>query len=473
MRAVMHFSYKDSPILRAKLARVRSVRGTPAGTTVDFFGGELGDDTLRALSFIGGIFHRQDDSNKPPVRLVMVNESTSSDGFLELTTIPSFVAEFEFKDLCKRYKGITPFSSRPKYEAYLHELTTFTWIAAPVFTGEYFMTEVGDELDQLIGSLSELFDTSVTSKESDKSEPEPIAIPEGYKAFSEVFGWVPEAGDSAVRIFDNPNAPELDPNWIWPREETEELVTAMRLGLPCRLVGPTGSGKTKWAENYAAVTGRGFYRISFSESLFLDQLIGSKEIVNGDTCFVKGELPRRMEVPSIILCDEVSRASAGINMAFLQRFLEPGNVLPILDTGEEIIPHEGVSVLAADNTLGLGENSDKYPTANVQDSSTQNRWGATIHLGYMSEESLTSLIVRSVPKLAGAQAHRLARLATLCQNAYMDGRIPLSFSPRQALPIARLAVEFGSIERAFKVNFLNALDDDSQAVVQGFFKTIW
>ena len=88
----------------------------------------------------------------------------------------------------------------------------------------------------------------------DESEPEPVVIPEGYKAFSEVFGWVPEAGDSAVRIFDNPNAPEMDPNWIWPREETEELVAAMRLGLPCRLVGPTGSGKTK----------RGFYRILWS-----------------------------------------------------------------------------------------------------------------------------------------------------------------------------------------------------------------
>lgn len=334
------------------------------------------------------------------------------------------------------------------------------------------MNEVGDDIatDEMMDTLASLFSEKVSAETDETSE---IEVPEGCELFSTVFGWSPSHGDYPIQVYKEDNTPALDPHWIWPREETEEAVLALELKLPTRLVGLPGSGKSKWAEQYAAATGRGFYRIPFSESLFLDQLLGSKEIVDGDTCFVKGELPRRITSATVVLCDEVSRASAAINMGFLQRFLEPGNILTILDTGEEIHPHEGVVVMGADNSLGLGENSDKFPTSNVQDSSTQNRWACTVSIGYMPEDSLTSLIISHVPELARQQAVRLARLATLCQNAYAAGDIPLSFSPRQAIPIAKLAVRLKSVERAFKINYLNALDEDSRATVNGFFNTIW
>jgi len=80
----------------------------------------------------------------------------------------------------------------------------------------------------------------------------------------------------------------------------------------------------------------------------------------------------------------------------------------------------------------------------------------------------------NVPELHTGQATKLARFAGLCQTAFMQGELPLTFSLRQAIPIARMAVGWRDMPRAIQINFINAFADvQHKAAIEGFMRSVW
>lgn len=343
--------------------------------------------------------------------------------------------------------------------------------------GEFKMVELADDLMACLDDIDALIASPVIEEEEKEVEAKPIRIPEGCMAFSDKFGWVPSMGDFPVRVFSDPDAPEVDPYWVWPRKETEIAVWAIENRLPCRMVGPPGGGKTKWYEQFSALTGRYFYRMSCSEALFLEDIIGQTGLKGGETVFEYAELPKVWGTrPTMCVLDEVSRLRPGTFLGFAQRLLEPGNILRIQATGDNIAPHEGSVVCGADNALGVGDNQDKYATANIQDVSTLNRWAVTVNVGYMTEEDMAALIKRHVPAINNTQAKKIAQFGKLCQTAFLLGGangLTLPFSPRQAIPIAQMAVAFKDVKLAIEYNFKNCFDTAEQAVIQSLIDQVW
>jgi len=332
------------------------------------------------------------------------------------------------------------------------------------------MKEFGDDIASVLKDLEDILSPPL---EVTMPVDETIVLPEGTVMFSTLFGWAPSFPDFPVSVYNESDTPELDPHWVWPKTSTEEAVWAMQNRMPVRLVGMPGGGKTEFARNVAAITGRAFCRTNFHGEVFLEDVIGKTELIGGETVFVKGNIINYLQRPSVVLLDEVSAAKPSVYMGFLQEFLEKFRI-KLQATGEVIHSHEGMWCIGADNALGLGDNRSKFPTRNVQDISTLNRWPVTLHINYMDEGVMASIIKANVPALHSGQAHKLARFASLCQSAFMAGELPLTFSLRQAIPIARMAVSFKDMPRAIQVNFLNAFaDTQHKAAIEGFMRSIW
>ncbi len=322
---------------------------------------------------------------------------------------------------------------------------------------------VTDELEEL------LFGKDVPTK-----APAAVTCGEHQEMFSTLWGWVPAFGDFPVDTWEHMNSdiPEKNEFYVWPQEVTEAAVWAIQQGMIPRLVGLPGTGKTDWVVNFAAMTGRSLCRINFNSNLLLDDLIGKVDLVAGETKFTYGDAPLYAAKASVMLLDEVSRASANLSMAFLQRFLEKKEI-KIQMTGEVIKPHAGLAVVVADNTAGVGDNSDMFPTANIQDVSTLNRFPITLKVDYLTKQQTADLIQRMVPELAARQATKLAEFTALCQTAFAAREITLPFSARQYIPIAKMAVAFLDMKRAIQYNFINSLDEKDASAVTGFVNSVW
>jgi MoxR-like ATPase len=292
-------------------------------------------------------------------------------------------------------------------------------------------------------------------------------LPEDWVWFSDKF-WKPtEVDDFRIMIGDAaPHERAIpDPDYIPPRKEFEIALWAMCNGMVPRIIGKPGTGKTVMSEFIAATLNRPYLRLIGNLQADTDQIWGKTVLQAGETHHRKNGIALYNDRPSVIFVDEPTAYDPALYFAVFQPYLE-SRILRIQAEGILIPPHEQLMVMAADNALGLGENGDKYPTRNVQDVSTLNRWPVTLHLEYMDFDTTKALIQKKAPELPTHLTDKLARLTKLLQGAYDSGTIPLSFSARQFIPIAKMAVAFRDLKKAFEVNFVNSLDEDSRAVVR-------
>lgn len=330
------------------------------------------------------------------------------------------------------------------------------------------MKELGDELNSVIEAIEELYCDDLVKPEAAIIEP----TPEGCTLMQDLVGWAAPFGNLPIKVFDDPAAPELDPHWVWQRDQFEEFAVAVKRGENIRLVGPPGTGKTDFAKNFAALTRRKLFVYPINGQLELADLLGAKELRDGETRFEHGGIIDAISGPNVILFDEPSRGSPALYLGLFQNILDKRKII-INETGETFHCHPDCVIIGADNSLGIGDNMEKYPTANVQDTSTINRWQTTLEVGYLPQDQFAGLILSHQPKLAANQAQKLAKFAALCQDAYINGEIPLTFSARQGIPIAHKAIEFNDMRRAIKVTYTNSLDNESRTAVNAMITSIW
>ncbi len=333
-----------------------------------------------------------------------------------------------------------------------------------------------DEVLATLAELEESFSEKIMDDGSDpKSEVQSKAdpLPPGKDWFSNRFGWTPAFGDFPISVYGD--ARPIDPNWSWEglQEVAEDAMVGIENGQNIRFIGWPGTGKTVMAEIVACLTGRGFQRIIFENDLPLEVLVGCPEFREGQTGFKEGIGITALRSPNVICLDEVSAAGPNTYLGFLQPLLEAGRKILVKETGEMVHAHPGVVLWGADNSLGLGDNQDKFPTRNVQDISTLNRWNLTLKVDYMPPEVLAGILKHKYPKLHKNTARKIADFAALAQQGFKDGTIPLTFSPRQAFTLVEHAMRVGSIERAIRACFTNTLEPKDQEIVIAWMRTVW
>jgi MoxR-like ATPase len=300
----------------------------------------------------------------------------------------------------------------------------------------------------------------------------PMELPEPLKAtpwapygvgkmrlvpFSMKFWKNSHSPDHLVAEFDGFDSAEPNPLYVPPKEEFEWCSFAFSNKIKPLAVGPTGCGKTLLFEYYAAICGRPCLRVDNTQELDKAQVFGTVHITDGDTDFVPGDIPLSANAPTLVILDELSRATGGANMIY-KRMLDRNEIyLPEMKEAgaKAIIPDEYWVVCATDNTKGDGEDMDKYPMSNVQDAAFRNAWGMLLEFDYLSEKQEGELISAWSPKMAKDSVKKLASFSNLVHAGFKKGEINTAFSPRQLKDICKMFNGGVALHQAIGLVYIN------------------
>jgi MoxR-like ATPase len=187
-----------------------------------------------------------------------------------------------------------------------------------------------------------------------------------------------------VEMWDAPDAPAIDKNFVWQEGILKHLLLSQKTGENLWFGGQKGTGKSETARQFAARTGRSYTRFNFHKYTTADDYAGAVGLENGATVFKKGVFLKAFTCPStVVLLDEISMADAG-ELATLNGFLEPNSEVNY--GGFVHRRAEGVLVFAADNTLTNGDTSGRYAKTQSMNSALADRFARVIEFKYLSKE---------------------------------------------------------------------------------------
>ena len=228
-------------------------------------------------------------------------------------------------------------------------------------------------------------------------------------------------------------------NYVFDWEVFDWFSWCVHMGKYPLLHGPTGCGKTLCPEQFAALTGRPVLRVELNEEFDKAVGFGTMQITNGDTTFLPGDIPTSAAEPTLVILDEIFKASA--NVAFcLKRIMDRKEIyLPEMKEVElkAIKPHAQWFVCGTDNSLGDGEDLDKYPTCNVQDAAFRNAWSASLPCDYLSEENERQYIAGICPDMPSTTVNQLAKFSSMLHIGFKESKINTAFSMRQLATIGK------------------------------------
>ena len=214
------------------------------------------------------------------------------------------------------------------------------------------------------------------------------------KPVDEVFGqpvFDAKGNTINVQVWNSPDAPAIDPNFVWSPAILRQLLLAETCGNNVWFGGEKGTGKSETARQFAARTGRAFKRINFHKYTTTEDYCGAIGLKDGNTAFVKGDFLTAFTCPStVILLDEITNADPA-ELATLNGFLEPNSAVSY--GGSVHRRANGVLVFAADNTLGSGDDTGRYAGTRTMNASLVDRFAQVIRFDFLPTKSEVAAVV--------------------------------------------------------------------------------
>jgi cobaltochelatase CobS len=266
-----------------------------------------------------------------------------------------------------------------------------------------------------------------------------------------------------------PYVPTVDDNYVFPAW-TLEFVTMMDNGMNVWLYGGTGAGKSSLVEQVCATGKLPLMYQSFHEDIKPCELLGGKELVDGNTVWVDGPVTKAYRDGFVLLLDEIDAFPPEVQFC-LYGILD-GKPLVLAENGNEVIkPHPNFRVVATGNTQGRGDDTGMYAGTNILNRALLNRFRPWYHVEYPSEKTYREIIVRE--GVRDAVAAVIARLAKEINTAFLSGTLSETFSLRDARQIAKVAeLAEGDVGRALQLCLLNRLSSIEKGAVTEMFRRI-
>jgi MoxR-like ATPase len=267
-----------------------------------------------------------------------------------------------------------------------------------------------------------------------------------------------------VDIWDNPAAPAIDPLFIWTPEVLKAMVLSQDGG-KLWLGGPKGTGKTETARQFAARTGRGFVRFNFRKFTTSEDYIGATGLEGGRTEFKPGPVLVGLTTPgTVVLLDEVSNVDPG-EAAPLNGLLEPNGSVSIGGRVWSVAP--GVTVVAADNTLGNGDDSGRYAGTRLMNSALLDRFALVVRMDYLPRE-LESDAIRAHTGCDAALALHVVDAVRICREKLATGEVVDAPSIRSAIGFVR-ALRLMTVQEAWTQAIANRQPMEGAAALEAVF----
>lgn len=166
----------------------------------------------------------------------------------------------------------------------------------------------------------------------------------------------------------------------------EDALSILKLQKNLLLKGPTGSGKTRLAEDLSNTLSRRIYSINCSVDVDIESLLGFKTIEYTDgkqeITFIDGPVVKAMKNGGMLYIDEINMAKPEV-LPILNALLDYRRRLTNPLTGEEIEAHESFLAVAAINVGYVG--------TMPMNEALLNRFNV-IEIDYVSKEELNHIL---------------------------------------------------------------------------------
>lgn len=220
---------------------------------------------------------------------------------------------------------------------------------------------------------------------------------------------------------------------------------------PVYVQGHSGNGKTLMVEQVCASLGRELVRVNITKRTDESDLIGSYELIDGNTVRREGPVITAMRRGAILLLDEVDLGTE--DLLCLQPILEGK---PYFDkkTGEVIHAALGFNVVATANTKGRGDDSGKYLGANVMNEAMLERFALTEEQDYPDSKVERKILSKNFDALEITDDDFIDRLVTwaeVIRKSYKDGAVDELVTTRRLVHIAKAY-------KIFKKNRIKAIE---------------
>jgi cobaltochelatase CobS len=219
--------------------------------------------------------------------------------------------------------------------------------------------------------------------------------------------------------------------------------------------GPAGTGKTEFAQQLAAKTGRPFALISCDNGTDAATLVGmTVPDVGGGVTWQDGQLTRAIKTAGCVVCiDEPSLARPGA--LFVMQNVLANRMLFIAETGARVCVAPGVVFIATDNTNGTGGGSRRgYTDTNRLNAAFLDRFGVIVKFDYLDPKKEAAL-VSSYTGCTLELANLLVGAATLTRVAAEGQTLSRGIGLRRLLSWAELLSDGIDAETAFSAAVLD------------------
>ncbi|MBL4795827.1 MAG: AAA family ATPase [Oleispira sp.] len=282
-------------------------------------------------------------------------------------------------------------------------------------------------------------------------------IPDGHiemKKVSEIFSSVKWSKDFEVPVWQwdgvHPHVPAVDTKYIFRAEELTKVLYSIITNQRCYLQGHTGSGKTTLIEQAAAALNYPFKIVNLQSEITSMDLVGKTDLTTDKetgqtiTNFSEGIIPKAMQGPYILCCDELDFIRPDV--AYVMQRLFEGNDFTLLEDGGRVIqPDPNFRIFATANTVGQGDENGMYQGSRPQSLAMLDRFTVWIRVKYLDKAQRLQLITDSSPTLNLELADKLNQYVTEHLEAFTSASVLQPISPRGFLSIAEATVRLAKM----------------------------
>lgn len=304
-----------------------------------------------------------------------------------------------------------------------------------------------------------------------------------FKKASSVFGIKDKMLDFNVPVFDekHEHVPDIDPEYKFRVEYLVPVLWALVNNKKAWLAGHTGTGKSTLIKQICAHLNWPMIRVNFDSEISRMDLIGRdvlKRDPSGATVseFVDGILPRALEGPYVLLCDEVDFIRPDVAYVF-QRALEDEGLLISEDGGRVVRPNEWSRIIATGNTQGQGDDFGIYQGARAQSMAFLDRFTVWCNLDYLPHDQEKALIQALVKDIDPEILNQIMDYVREHREAFGTLKISQPLSPRSVTALAQYSVFYSAFSKnpvqvAAKNILLNKANDTDAAVITGILDRV-
>ncbi|MDB5452318.1 MAG: cobalamin biosynthesis protein [Caulobacteraceae bacterium] len=302
-------------------------------------------------------------------------------------------------------------------------------------------------------------------------------LPDKQVSVREVFG---VESDMMVPAFStrDPHVPDLDPAYQFDPETTRAICAGFAYDRRVMVQGYHGTGKSTHIEQVAARLNWPLVRVNLDSHVSRIDLVGKDAIVLREgkqvTEFREGMLPWALQRPVALVFDEYDAGRPDV-MFVIQRVLEAGGKLTLLDQNRVIRANRYFRLFSTTNTIGLGDTTGLYHGTQQINQGQMDRWSIVTTLNYLNHDVEAQIVLAKAPTYDNEEGRRtiaaMVRVADMTRNAFMNGDISTVMSPRTVITWAQNAEIFGGdIGTAFRMTFLNKCDELERGTVAEFYQ---